>query len=166
MAFILTKKRIIQPVQTGDVTFGFRRFEGEERDRFEKERARIANGPRKSYLTSLGDLCRQVAATLLVYWIGVLDEDGNPLGVPYLDENGKEVFDEAGRQAYTPTSIDQIMTVLLHRESLVYWDPYISHYLFPPTNRAEWAKGKKGADEPDLGVDEGEAVTPDFLSVK
>jgi len=111
MAFILNsgKRRITRYPYSDGVALSFRTFEGDERERFEKENAKILNGPKKSYLESLVELEKQVAITLLVDWEGVLDDEGNP--VPMTDEAKAAFFDDP--------------------ESVKYWDAPMTQYLWP-----------------------------------
>lgn len=110
MAFILSSKRKLyrHPYSDG-VVLTFRGFEGDERDRFDKEFSKIVNGPKKHYLGALAELAKQVALTLLVAWEGIEDDQGAP--VPLTDESKAAFFDDP--------------------EALKYWDAPISSYLWP-----------------------------------
>ena len=55
----------------------FRYFEGQERDRLQKEIAKIRGT--KKFTEKFTNLLRQVCQVLLVRWEGVVDEEGKPL---------------------------------------------------------------------------------------
>lgn len=162
MPFILTDERVIQPVTTGDITLAFRRFEGDERDRFDKAFSRIVGGPKKHFAASLEALFAEVATELCVWWAGPVDQSGKPVGTPYAAEAGVATVDEEGHPiaAYVPTQA-QALAFFRHRESQPYWWSYINDYVWPKRKRKASERGPQ-VNEPD----DVEAVTPGFLSSK
>jgi hypothetical protein len=109
--FVLTTQRVIHEVpfknETGIVTIRFRSFEGDERERYEKNYSKIAGT--KSFPEKNRELMRQVAQTLIVGWEGVVDGDKKP--IPFNEENLK--------------------AFLAHPEAELYWFSAIRRYLNP-----------------------------------
>lgn len=76
--FVLTTDRVIttHPYTDGTV-LKFRRFEGTERDEFDKQRSKLAG--RKNFWPKYVKLIQQVAARLCVEWEGIVDANKKPL---------------------------------------------------------------------------------------
>ncbi|GEM_PF-2841030 len=76
--FVLTNQRVIHeaPFSNGVVLL-HREFEGDERDRYEKNLAKISGA--KDFTEKYTELMRQVAQTLIIGWRGVFGDDKKPL---------------------------------------------------------------------------------------
>ncbi len=108
MAFVLSSKRrtFIKKFDDG-VLLEFRYFEGNERERLQKEISKIRGT--KKFTEKFTDLLRQICQVLLVRWEGVVDESGKPLETS--EEAKKAFFNDA--------------------EAMKYWERAIMGYLYP-----------------------------------
>jgi hypothetical protein len=78
MAFVLSSKRrtFVKKFDDG-VLLEFRYFEGQERDKLQKELAKIRGS--KKFTEKFNVLMQQVAQTLLVRWEGIVDDEGKAI---------------------------------------------------------------------------------------
>jgi hypothetical protein len=78
MAFVLSSKRrtFVKKFDDG-VLLEFRYFEGQERDKLQKELAKIRGS--KKFTEKFSVLMQQVAQTLLVKWEGIVDDEGKAI---------------------------------------------------------------------------------------
>lgn len=108
--FVLTTERVIHEVPfdngTGIVTIRFRGFEGDERERYEKNIAKISGI--KNFPEKFQELMRQVAQTLIVGWDGIVGPDKQPL--PFTPENLKAFLDHPEAEVYWFTAIRRYVT--------------------------------------------------------
>jgi hypothetical protein len=108
MAFVLSSKRrtFVKKFDDG-VLLEFRYFEGTERDRLQKEIAKIRGT--KKFTEKFTDLLRQICQVLLIRWEGVVDEEGKALEPS--EEAKKAFFNDA--------------------EASKYWERAIMGYMYP-----------------------------------
>jgi hypothetical protein len=129
MAFVLSSKRRFFSRRFDDgVMLEFRYFEGSERDKLQKELAKIRGT--KKFTDKFNVLMSQVAQALLVRWEGILDEEGKV--VEPTDENKKAFFTDA--------------------EANKYWERPLMAYLYPTEESAESdsALPEEAAEDPDF----------------
>ena len=81
---------------TDGVTVSFRRFEGEERDIFDKQRSAISG--RKGFDAKFKMLLQQVAVRLCTGWKGITGPDQQP--IECTDANKAEFFAHPDAQKY------------------------------------------------------------------
>lgn len=125
--FVLSTERVVtrHPFLDG-VVLAFRRFEGEERDIYDKERSKLAG--RKGFAEKFKLLLQQVAARLCVEWEGVTDRNGKPLEC---NDTNKAAF-------------------FAHPEAEKYWWNQIFTYLHPGKLDTDEAKELEEAEDPDF----------------
>lgn len=76
--FVLTTDQVITDYPYTDGTvLKIRRFEGTERDEFDKQRSKLVG--RKNFWEKYVKLLEQVGARLCVGWAGIVGPDGQPL---------------------------------------------------------------------------------------
>lgn len=129
MAFVLSSKRRTFSKKFDDgVMLEFRYFEGQERDKLQKELAKIRGT--KKFTEKFTELMRQVAQVLLVKWDGIVDEDGK--AVEASDDAKKAFFSDA--------------------ETTKYWERALMAYLYPSeeVGDTESALPEEAAGDPDF----------------
>lgn len=106
--FVLSSGRVVTDYPyTDGIVLSFRRFEGEERDEFDKQRSKLVG--RKGFPAKLGVLLQQTAARLCVGWQNVAGEDQKLLELT-----------DANKAAF-----------FAHPETEKYWWSPIWNYLYP-----------------------------------
>lgn len=114
MAFVLSSKRRTFSKKFDDgVLLEFRYFEGQERDKLQKELAKIRGS--KKFTEKFNVLMQQVAQALLVRWEGIVDEAGK--AIEPTDDVKKAFFSDP--------------------EANKYWERALMAYLYPSEESGE-----------------------------